>query len=298
MLDLQHRALTRPVRPVERFGDDAVEAGALEAGEPVGHGVAVERRGRHVDRWLRAGEHRLEPRPPIAERRLAQRLVAEREQVEGDVGRRYLHRQLVHARLGGMLAQLQRVEVETAFVRDDELAVEHDAFGELREQRLAKLGEVAQQRLAVPALQIEVVTVAEDDAAEAVPLRLVRHQAGGRQLARELGEHRVERRPNGKVIRAASSERRRRIERISSRSPVARTLRSTNPTARPFAPTTSCTGMPSRSASANFTPGRDSRSSNSTDTPAPRPFDADVFGRGKHFGGSSPRPGNRITWTS
>ena len=75
-----------------------------------------------------------------------------------------------------MLAQLQRVEVETAFVRDDELAVEHDPIGQLFEQRLAQLGEVAQQRLLVARLEIEVVAVAEHDATEAVPLRLVRHR--------------------------------------------------------------------------------------------------------------------------
>ena len=46
-----------------------------------------------------------------------------------------------------MLAQLQRVEVEPAFVATDELTVEHDAFRELLEQRLAQLGEVAQERL-------------------------------------------------------------------------------------------------------------------------------------------------------
>ena len=73
-----------------------------------------------------------------------------------------------------MLAQLQRVEVEAALVGDDELAVEHDPIGQLFEQRLAQLGEVAQQRLLVARLQIEVVAVAEHDAAEAVPLRLVR----------------------------------------------------------------------------------------------------------------------------
>ena len=75
-----------------------------------------------------------------------------------------------------MLAQLQRVEVEAALVvAIDELAVEHDLIGQLREQRLAQLGEVAQQRLLVAALEIEVVAVAEHDAAEAVPLRLVEH---------------------------------------------------------------------------------------------------------------------------
>ena len=47
----------------------------------------------------------------------------------------------------------------------------------------------------------------------------------------------------------------------SSRVPVARSLRSTIPFARPFAPTTICVGTPTRSASANFTPGLTSRSS-------------------------------------
>ncbi len=48
-----------------------------------------------------------------------------------------------------MLAELQRVEVEAPLVRDDELAVEHDALGQLFEHRLAQLGEVAQERLLV-----------------------------------------------------------------------------------------------------------------------------------------------------
>ena len=73
-----------------------------------------------------------------------------------------------------MLAQLERVEVEARRRRDHELAVEHDLVGQLREQRLAQLGEVAQQRLLVAALEIELVAVAEHDATEPVPLRLVR----------------------------------------------------------------------------------------------------------------------------
>ena len=83
-----------------------------------------------------------------------------------------------------MLTQLQRVEVEPAVVRDHELAVEHDLVGKLREQRLAQLGEVAQQRLLVAALEIEVVAVAEHDAAEAVPLRLVRARRRSRGISR------------------------------------------------------------------------------------------------------------------
>ena len=80
---------------------------------------------------------------------------------------------LLHARRGRVLAQLQRVEVEAGRRRDHELAVKNDLLRELLEQRLAQLGEVTQQWLLVAALQVEVVAVAEQDAAEAVPLRLV-----------------------------------------------------------------------------------------------------------------------------
>ena len=49
--------------------------------------------------------------------------------------------------------------------------------------------------------------------------------------------------------------------------PDARTLRSTSPRSRPRLPTTTCTGYPIRSASANFTPARSPRSSSTTSTP-------------------------------
>src|SRR5438045_39761 len=82
---------------------------------------------------------------------------------------------LVHAAGRRMLAQLQSVEVEASLVRNDELTVEDDALGKLREQRLAQLGEVAEQGPLVAALKIEIVAVAEHEASEAVPLRLVQH---------------------------------------------------------------------------------------------------------------------------
>src|SRR4051812_46849105 len=99
-----------------------------------------------------------------------------------------------------MLAELQCIEVEAALGIDDhELAVEHDPVGELGEHRLAQLWEVTEQRLLVARLQIELVAVTEHDAAEAVPLRFVEHLAAGRQLARQLREHRIERRPHWQI---------------------------------------------------------------------------------------------------
>ena len=62
----------------------------------------------------RVAEQTFETGAPIAERLVEQRLVAEREQVERDVRRGDLDGELLHARLGRMLTQLQRVEVEAA----------------------------------------------------------------------------------------------------------------------------------------------------------------------------------------
>ena len=96
-----------------------------------------------------------------------------------------------------MLAQLQGVEVEAVRRRDHELAVEHDLIGKLREERLPQLREVAQERLLVAALEVELVAVAEHDAAEAVPLRLVREVGRAGHVTGKLGQHGFERRIDG-----------------------------------------------------------------------------------------------------
>ena len=76
-----------------------------------------------------------------------------------------------------MDAQRQQVEVETALGRDHDLAVDHATLGQVGAQRLDELGEVARERLLVAAADLDVVAVAEDDGAEAVPLRLVEEVA-------------------------------------------------------------------------------------------------------------------------
>ena len=75
---------------------------------------------------------------------------------------------------------MERVEIEAAFVRDDEFAVEHDPIGELREERFAQFGEIAKQRLLVTRLKIELVTVTEHDTTKPVPLGFVRNIPVGR----------------------------------------------------------------------------------------------------------------------
>src|SRR5690349_11550880 len=114
-----------------------------------------------------------------------------------------------------MLAQLQRVEVETARRRDHQLAVEHDLGRQLLEHRLEQLGEVTHQRLLVPALEVEVVAVTEQHATEAVPLRLEQEIRRRRHVAGQLREHRLERRSNGQRHAPKLAEESRRATRRS-----------------------------------------------------------------------------------
>ena len=90
---------------------------------------AIARRRGEVHRRRRAREHALEPLAPHRERRVAQVLVAEREQVPGHERGRRLRGEQLHARRGGMDAQEQRLEVEPAGADDDDLAVDDAAFG-------------------------------------------------------------------------------------------------------------------------------------------------------------------------
>jgi hypothetical protein len=71
-----------------------------------------------------------------------------------------------------MKPQLQRLEVEALLARDDELAVERAPGWELAQERLAQLRKVAVERLLVAALDVDLVAIAKDQRAEAVPLRL------------------------------------------------------------------------------------------------------------------------------
>ena len=121
-----------------------------------------------------------QPAEPVAALglgQLEQHVVVEREQVEGDEARRRLLGEHVDARLGGVDALAERVEVLAALVVEEhDLAVEHVAA-----RREAQLGEVARQRLAVARLQVDVAAVDEGDGAEAVPLGLVHPAVSGRE---------------------------------------------------------------------------------------------------------------------
>ena len=90
----------------------------------------------------------------------------------------------------------QRVEVQAAAIAvgHDDLAVDDAPVGEPLAKGFEELGEVAVERLLVAARELDVVAVAEHDAAKAVPLRLEQPAVARRNLARELRQHRLDRR--------------------------------------------------------------------------------------------------------
>src|SRR3954451_4998552 len=89
-----------------------------------------------------------------------------------------------------MEAKLQGIEGEDLADRDRKLAVEDEALGVEALERCDHVGEVAGQRLAGTAQELDLVTVADCEAAEAVPLRLVLPAWTARQLGLGAGFHR------------------------------------------------------------------------------------------------------------
>ena len=137
----------------------------------------------------RRGDHRLQAVAALGLRQLQQRLVAVRQQVEGDEARRRLLGEHLDARLGGVDALAEGVEVLPAVgVEEDDLPVEHVAA--LRE---GQFREIAAQRLPAARLQVYVRAVDEGERAESVPLGLVDPARARRQLLRRTGELREER---------------------------------------------------------------------------------------------------------
>jgi hypothetical protein len=197
VLDLEHGPLVGLVRPVERLGHDPVEAGALEALEPLAGDVHVGRGPGDVHRRVGVRQGLEEALAPLAEGAAHQVLVAEGEDVEGDQGRRRLAAEQRDPARGRVDAQLQGLEVEPVAAGHDDLAVEHAALRRVGEHRLDDLGEVPRHRALVAGAEQHLVAVAEDDRAEAVPLRLDVADVG--DLRHGLGEHRRDRRHHGQV---------------------------------------------------------------------------------------------------
>ncbi len=76
-----------------------------------------------------------------------------------------------------MQAHLQRVEIEAAFRRDHDLAVDDAAVGQCSKKSVVELWKIAIERPQVSTLYIYVALAAIDDGAEAVPLGLVEEWA-------------------------------------------------------------------------------------------------------------------------
>src|SRR5207237_5410577 len=176
------------VGEAEALRDHAVEPRRLDALEPVLGGRQVARERREADAFRRA----LRELGATLLERAAPHLVAVPEQeVEDDVLRRDLRRELADAALGRVQSHLHGVEVEVPLALDDDLAVER----RVRRQGLAErpeLREVAEQRTLVAAPERELAAVVLEHAAEAVPLRLVLPAVARRELLHELGLHRRE----------------------------------------------------------------------------------------------------------
>ncbi len=99
--------------------------------------------------------------------------------------------------LGRMDPLQQRVEVEAVIapVGDHDLPVDDRAGRQGPPQRLEQLGEVPGEWLELAREELDPIAVTEHDAAEPVPLRLEQPLVVARRdLARQFGEHRLERR--------------------------------------------------------------------------------------------------------
>ena len=192
MLDLEHRSLARLVGSLDALGHDAVQAGALEAFEPVGGRGDLPRRRRQVDGCPSHAQDRLEAGASFSLRDTSEVLCVKRQQVPRDEARGSLAGEHPHARVGRMDPQQERLEIQALRAGDDDLPVEHAPFRQAGTERLGELREVAVQRLQVARLRIHGVAVPKDDRAKAVPLRFEQPAVVGGQPVDRLGEHRLD----------------------------------------------------------------------------------------------------------
>ena len=92
-----------------------------------------------------------------------------------------------------MKPELQGVEIESPRRRDHDLTVYDAALGQLLQQRLVQLREIAVERPQVAALDVQVGAATIDDRAESVPLGLEEEVPVGGQGLCQRGEHGLDR---------------------------------------------------------------------------------------------------------
>ena len=93
------------------------------------------------------------------------------EQIERHERRRRLRRELHHARLCGVEAQLQRIEIQSLRTGDNDLAVDHAAGRKLSQKGLVQFGKIAVKRTQIAALDEHARATAKDNGSKAVPFR-------------------------------------------------------------------------------------------------------------------------------
>ena len=174
VLHLEHDALVGEVVEVRGFGDDPIEAGALEARR-------TSRRRRRGPGWpgvrWTGGLAFLRSFSSIL-RRCAYGVSmyevsswARRSKATNEAG--VASASWLIRLAAGWMRWDSASKSSPLGAGDDDLAVEDAAVGELTAERVDELGEVSSQGLLVAAAELDVVAVAEDDAAEPVPFGLV-----------------------------------------------------------------------------------------------------------------------------
>jgi hypothetical protein len=193
LLDLQHRALARPVRLVQPLGDDTVQ-GAARAREPAARLLA--RSGCRRQQQGGRAMGRMEPLQrgaALRQRSRRQQVAVGGEQVEEHILRGRLRRQLADPAFRRMQAKLERLEGQAVAHRDDQLAIEHEAVRLRVRQHRHHLRKVAAERLARLGDEPDVVALPHGDAAEPVPFRLELPPAAVGQSVHQLCFHRRDR---------------------------------------------------------------------------------------------------------
>ena len=145
MLNLEHHAFVGLVSSLLPFGDDPIEAGALEAAKPIRRHTCFIGRRRDVDRGHRRAKQRFQFLPALLERLATQIPFSLAKQVEEHNRCRGLLRQQLHPGSCWMYAELKYFEVETARRGDNYLAVEYTARRQLGMERLDQFREIAVQ---------------------------------------------------------------------------------------------------------------------------------------------------------
>ena len=177
VLHLEHHPLVGLVRAPRRLGDHAVEAGALEAARTSPRRRRRRRRRREVDRRgasstsaFSSAARRSRERRRRTGRRRRGRGRRTRRTTPGSRPRASSPRDSAGC-MRSCSASKSRPLSPTMTISPSST----NRSGNAVAQRLDQLGEVAGQRPVVAAAELDLVAVAEHDAAEAVPLRLVEH---------------------------------------------------------------------------------------------------------------------------